>query len=222
MIPTVLDIFWPLLAALAAGSAVGLERGLRSEPAGFRTHALVCVAAAAMVLGARHAGEMLNDVSASSRIAQGVITGIGFVGAGVIVRMGLSVQGLTTAASVWALTGVGIVFGYSLYIEGTLATVMLLVVLVGLRWFDRHLPRHGQAELSVRCAAAKAPTETELRALLAEFGVHADLIRHRLDAGVVEQAARIRAKKDVPTEALSARLQELDGVVGFDIQPLDA
>ncbi|HEY3812396.1 MAG TPA: MgtC/SapB family protein [Caulobacteraceae bacterium] len=218
----VTDVLYPLLAALVAGSAVGLERGWRSEPAGFRTHALVCVAAAAVILGVRHAGELMNDVSASSRVAQGIVTGIGFVGAGVIIREGLSVRGLTTAASVWALTGLGVVFGYGRYLEGALGTVVILVVLMGLRSFDRRMPRHSQAHLVVRCDAAQAMSESELRALLAEFEITADLMTHKLDKDVIEQSAQIHARRRVPTEALSARLAAAPAVVGFDLEPLDA
>jgi putative Mg2+ transporter-C (MgtC) family protein len=207
MTQQVLDILYPLLAALVAGSVIGLERGLRSEPAGFRTHALVCVAAAAVVLGVLHASRMLNDVSASSRVAQGIVTGIGFVGAGVIVREGVSVRGLTTAASVWAMTAIGVVFGYGQYLEGALGSAMLLVVLMGLRKFDHHLPRADQAHLSVRFTAAQAMTEAELRALLADLQIKADLMQHKLDNGVIEQATQIRA---------------IPSVVGFDIEPIDA
>ncbi|HWE47462.1 MAG TPA: MgtC/SapB family protein [Caulobacteraceae bacterium] len=222
MIDQLLDALYPLLAALLAGSLVGLERGLRSEPAGFRTHALVCVAAAVIVEGAIHAGAAMHDTSASSRIAQGVITGIGFVGAGVIVRAGLSVRGLTTAASVWALTGIGIVFGYSRFVDGALGTAVLLLVLMGLRWFDRHLPRRSQARLVVRFSADKAMSEAELRALLSDLGIRADRIRHKLDNGVVEQSAQIHAPRDVPTESLSNRFATNPSVVGFDIEPVDA
>ena len=115
---------------------IGLETRPAVEPAGFRTHALVCVGSAAVIVGAIHAGAALNDISASSRIAQGIVTGIGFVGAGVIIREGLSVRGLTTAASVWAMTGIGVVFGYGQYLEGALGTAVIMLVLMGLRWFD--------------------------------------------------------------------------------------
>src|ERR1700744_642928 len=106
MIAQRMDVLLPLLAALVAGSFIGLERGLRSEPAGFRTHALVCAGAAAIVVGAVHAGQILRE--------------------------GLTVRGLTTAASVWAMAGLGVVFGYGLYLEGFAGTAVLLVILMGL------------------------------------------------------------------------------------------
>ena len=110
-----------------------------------------------MIVGAIHAGAALNDVSASSRIAQGLVTGIGFLGAGVIMRQGFSVRGLTTSASVWAMAGMGVVFGYGRYLDGcAVGTAVMLLVLMGLRWFDQHLPRHAQASLAVRFDAKSA------------------------------------------------------------------
>jgi putative Mg2+ transporter-C (MgtC) family protein len=220
MNPSLLDIVGPMLAALAAGSAIGLERGLRSEPAGFRTQALVCVATAALIVGALNAGEALNDVSASSRIAQGVVTGIGFVGAGVIMRQGLNVHGLTTAATVWSVAALGVVFGYGRYLDGAIATLLLLLVLTGLRWFDKRLPRARLAQFSVRFDPDRALGEGALRDLLKAEHMDADVIRHRLTDGVLELSAMVRARRQIPSEALSAKLAGLDGVLGYDIQPL--
>jgi putative Mg2+ transporter-C (MgtC) family protein len=218
---TSLEILLPMLAALAAGALVGVERGLRSEPAGFRTHALVCGASAFLIVGATQAGLHLNDVSASSRIAQGIVTGIGFLGAGVIVREGLSVHGLTTAASVWAVAALGIVFGYGLYAEGLAGTVLLLVVLLGLRGIDKRLPRHGRADLSVRYDAKGALSEAQLREILTEMGLHAGPMTHGLADGVVTHTVQVRAHRKVPTEALTVKLAGLKPVVGFNLAPLD-
>src|SRR3569832_1514927 len=106
----------PILAAIVAGALIGLERGLRSEPAGFRTHALVCIASAALVLAARHTGGSITDAAAASRVAQGIVTGVGFLGAGMIFRAGLNIHGLTTAAAVWASASLGVMLGFGHYV----------------------------------------------------------------------------------------------------------
>lgn len=214
-----LDTILPLLAALVAGSLIGLERGSRSEPAGFRTHALVCLAAAASVVAARRAGDALGDPAAASRIAQGVVTGIGFLGAGVIVRENVSVHGLTTAASIWGVAALGTVFGFSAYPEGIAATVLLYAVLYALRPLDKKLPRHGLAELTVRYAKNKALTEGELSELLAGLGISMSMVDHHQELGVVEHHTLIHAEKLVPVEALAATLGKTAGVSGFDIVP---
>jgi putative Mg2+ transporter-C (MgtC) family protein len=102
-----------LLAALVAGSLIGYERSFHGRPAGFRTHALVCTASSVPMLVTVYeahwmrASEHLVQID-PTRMAQGIMTGIGFLGAGVIIKEGLSVRGLTTAASIWITSAIGI------------------------------------------------------------------------------------------------------------------
>lgn len=113
-----IDIAIRLLSALAAGSLLGFERSFHGRPAGIRTHALVCLASALLMLVPAYQAPWLGiplDSSSStnpSRMAQGIMTGIGFLGAGVIFQQGFfTVRGLTTAASVWLAAALGILFG---------------------------------------------------------------------------------------------------------------
>ena len=110
-----LDIEIPLrlFAAFILGGVLGLNRELHGKPAGFRTHALVCLGAAAATMAALYAGRgVVPDASAASRVVQGVLTGIGFLGAGVILRDPKgNVSGLTTAATIWISAVVGFVAG---------------------------------------------------------------------------------------------------------------
>jgi putative Mg2+ transporter-C (MgtC) family protein len=115
-------------AALGAllGFAIGLEREARGKRAGERTFALLAFAAAAVT----SVGSLLLGPDATSRIAQGILAGVGFLGAGVIFRQGLGdVRGLTTAAGAWAATGIGIVTGVGAYLAAVLGAGFILVVL---------------------------------------------------------------------------------------------
>ena len=102
-----LEICFRLVAALAAGVIIGLERSYRGRAAGFRTHALVCLASSLLMLVTVYEHQwfatqnIARVVVDPTRMAQGIMTGIGFLGAGVIVKEGLTVRGLTTAASIW-------------------------------------------------------------------------------------------------------------------------
>src|SRR3954470_4134882 len=122
-----------LLAALAAGALIGYERSFHGRPAGLRTHVLVCLASALLMLvtvyedhWVRMPGESRLD---PTRMAQGIMTGIGFLGAGVIVKEGLNVRGLTTAASIWITAGIGVLAGVGLYLPLVAAVVLVLIVL---------------------------------------------------------------------------------------------
>src|SRR4029077_3966818 len=102
-----------IVAALTAGAFIGYERSYRGRPAGFRTHALVCMASSMLMLITVYEAHWVQTVGESvrldpTRMAQGIMTGIGFLGAGVIMQEGFSVRGLTTAASIWITAAIGI------------------------------------------------------------------------------------------------------------------
>ncbi|MBS0296699.1 MAG: MgtC/SapB family protein [Proteobacteria bacterium] len=217
----VTEFLAPLAAALVGGALIGLERGLRSEPAGFRTHALVCLASAALVLAARNAGSVAADAGAASRIAQGIVTGVGFLGAGMIFRAGLNIHGLTTAAAVWASASLGVMLGFGHYVGGGLTLLLSLVILTALKPLDERLPRKGLAEVSVTYRQGAALSEAEFRELLKGFGVDAGAIRHNLDEGRLTHITHIRARGLAPTGLLSDALRNHPAVAGFDIDPRD-
>ena len=105
-----------LLAALAAGSVIGYERSFHGRPAGFRTHALVCLASSVLMLVTVYEAHWMREAAGRvqidpTRMAQGILTGIGFLGAGVILREGLSIRGLTTAAGIWMTAAIGVAVG---------------------------------------------------------------------------------------------------------------
>jgi len=123
------ETFLRLLASVIAGAVIGLNRSLHHRPAGVGTHALVALGATlATILAIRMPG---SDPQALSRVIQGLVTGVGFIGAGVIMREGTSyeVHGLTTAASVWSSAILGITFGAADYMIGALGILFALVVL---------------------------------------------------------------------------------------------
>src|SRR6476469_5751573 len=127
-----LEIAGHLVAAWLAGSLIGLERSFHGRPAGFRTHALVCLASALLMLITAYHQDWLPHQSVGTnttldpqRMAQGIMTGIGFLGAGVIFKEGLTVRGLTTAASIWITASIGVLVGIGFWfaaIVGAAAT----------------------------------------------------------------------------------------------------
>lgn len=128
-----------MVAAVAFGGAIGLNRDIYGKPTGIRAHALVSLGAALLVLAIDSAYASKEHLDAMSRVIQGVIAGIGFLGAGVILRgsQGLQVYHLVTAASLWATTGVGILCGLGLWKLAGLATALVLIVL----WVGQPLDR---------------------------------------------------------------------------------
>ena len=138
------ELILRILAAAGLTGVIGLERQIHGRPAGLRTHVLVGIGAALVMVGgeavvrlvAARAGVQIDP----GRVAAGVITGIGFLGAGTIIRVGDWVRGLTTAASVWFVAALGIVSGQGLYDLAIGGTVIGLIVLTALDWAEARLP----------------------------------------------------------------------------------
>ena len=133
---TLAHISWPevllrLLVAAVLGGAIGLEREFRERGAGLRTHLLVCVGAALFTLVGAYAFASPN--TDPSRIAAQIVTGIGFLGAGAIIRQGLSVRGLTTAATLWLVAAIGMAAGAGYWDGALIATLAALLTLGPLR-----------------------------------------------------------------------------------------
>ncbi len=117
-----------LLLALVCGGLLGLERGKKKRPAGFRTHMLVCVGSALAMLTNQYMAEHYAGIDASRMAAQ-VISGIGFLGAGTIMVTGLQkIRGLTTAAGLWVVACIGLAFGTGFYSAGIIATILCYII----------------------------------------------------------------------------------------------
>jgi putative Mg2+ transporter-C (MgtC) family protein len=147
-LPETLDAALRLGSAVAIGGLVGLDRGLRQKPAGLRTHALVSLGAALMTITGIELAPA--EPGAVTRVLQGVIAGVGFLGGGVILRDATDqrVRGLTTAASIWIVAGLGMACGAGHWRTGLLASGFTLVVLMGGRRIEQLLaaPWNGPEE----------------------------------------------------------------------------
>ncbi|HLK25500.1 MAG TPA: MgtC/SapB family protein [Caulobacteraceae bacterium] len=154
MLPTV-ELLSRLLAAAALGSLVGIERERLLWAAGLRTHMLVCVGAClAMIVSAYGFNRVLSAhvILDPSRIAAQVVTGVGFIGAGSIILRNEVVKGLTTAASLWAVAAIGLAVGGGLYVAAFAATVIILVILAGIKPLEERF-RNGRQAVELRLHA---------------------------------------------------------------------
>jgi putative Mg2+ transporter-C (MgtC) family protein len=139
-----LDVFVRILVAAVLGGVIGLEREIREHTAGFRTHILVSVGAAAFTMASSYGLEGTDFDP--NRISAQVVTGIGFLGAGAIIRYGVSVRGLTTAASLWTVAAVGLLAAQGFYPAALITTALVVVSLYLLRLIEDRLiyPHVGQ------------------------------------------------------------------------------
>ena len=124
-----LDVVLRLLIAAVMGSVIGYERERASKPAGLRTNILVCMGAALFTITSIYGFAGLDAPADPSRIAAGIVVGVGFLGAGVILHSEKGVAGLTTAATVWSVAALGLAVGCGLYLVAVVTAVLILVAL---------------------------------------------------------------------------------------------
>jgi len=170
--PTPLDLVLRIALACVAGALVGFNREGRNQAAGLRTTILVCLAACvAMVLAnlmlvTTGKGQGFFAQMDPLRLPLGILSGMGFLGAGAIIKRGDSVLGVTTAATLWFMTVVGLCFGAGRWEVGTAATVLALAIIWGLRWADEQIERKQRGSLVV-CADSERFSEQGLHQAIA-------------------------------------------------------
>ena len=221
------EIVFRVIAALIAGGLIGLERSHRGRPAGFRTHALVCLASSLLMLVTVYESHWFpRDAAARvvldpTRMAQGIMTGIGFVGAGAIIKEGFTVRGLTTAASIWITAALGILTGVGFYFAAFVGTLLALGTLSAFRWIEARLPTETYAIFMVRYARDNAITEPALRSLVQAHGFSLHNLSYRLhsDAGQMEYRMVLRTMDAGNARSLAERLKADPAVLDFRIAP---
>ena len=222
-----LDIALRLVASLVVGGLIGLERSYHGRPAGFRTHSLVCLSTSLLMLVTVYETRWFPNITQGrisldpTRMAQGIMTGIGFLGAGTIIRDGLSVRGLTTAASIWITAAIGILVGIGFYFPALMATVLTLGTLSVFRWIESHIPSQFYAQFVVRFARDKAMPEAEMRQLLTNYGFTVANLNYRLDveADFFEYQMVIRTTRGDNATKLTQALNKIESVKAYRVSP---
>lgn len=213
-----LDLAARLLVAAALGAAVGAEREIHGHPAGIRTHMLVALGSGLFTVMSIHG--FLADVPAGAvvdptRIAAQIVSGIGFLGAGAILKDGVVIRGLTTAASLWATSAVGMAAGAGEYVLAVVAGVIILVSLWPINLLAERL--HGSAlpEVQLRLSLTRVEALGEVSAALANGKVDIGAIQtQRLAKDSYRADLAIRGRS---TTAIAAVLEAIEAIPGVDI-----
>jgi len=215
-----LAVFVKLILAAIAGGAVGLEREKHGRPAGLRTHLLVALGAGLMMVvsEAFHLKYAEHDMQSAlridpSRTAAQIVTGIGFLGAGVIIKEGATVRGLTTAASLWLAAGLGMAFGMGLFLPGVMATVLALLSLVFLKKLEPIIKKDRYLDMAIT-ARNRPGLQDEIEKLfldrsmtITDIRSHVDLQHGEITFEYVLTQHRRRMGRE-----LSGLIEKLDGV----------
>ena len=218
------DVELVLRLAVAAllGGLIGMERGVHGRSAGMRTQMLVAVGSAlAMVVSLHFAKEFGQAGPASTvrvdpaRMAYGVMGGVGFLGAGAMMRFGVGIRGMTTAASLWCTAAVGLASGFGMFFVAISATALALFALVALRVFDRILPRPFTKQLTVVTSGSAYAASERLGKLLAEHNLSiADRsIRRNIEQDTARIELTVTLRNQTDLDKLIRLTDEAEGIL---------
>lgn len=217
------QIILRVLVGAVLGAAVGLERERSDQPAGLRTHMILVIGATlAMVLsvnlGYLYARE--GTPADPARLAAQVISGIGFLGAGAILRYGFTVKGLTTATSLWTMAIVGLTVGAGYYLIGVIATVLMLVVLAFLNILEKRFVRTSVSRFIQVEADYQKGVVKSIRKIVQKFSE--DLLSFTIQKHIKNKRLRIqvvaRISRDQILEELIESISDIDGVRNLKVE----
>jgi putative Mg2+ transporter-C (MgtC) family protein len=211
------EIIIRLILGALIGGLVGFERQAHGRPAGFRTHMLVCVASVLIMI----VSEYYHHLSVMDptfvrvdpgRIAAGAITGVGFLGAGVILKMGATVSGLTTAACIWMVSAIGLAIGAGLYLASGVSFVITVISLVVFRALEERMPRLRFRHVVI--SASGDLKEDFINAALARHGLSTFDIDFERDftTGEIVYRLTVALKRGMSTKALIDDLSSLEAI----------
>ncbi len=221
-------IFMNLFGALLLGMLVGYERAYHGRAAGMRTYGLVCMASAALVAISGYPAYWyaglggVTAVSDPTRVIQGIVTGIGFLGAGVIMRDGFSISGLTTAASIWSSSAIGVLVGVGFYPAAILLAILSASCMMWMSKVEGMLPTRQAVSIVLHFRKGFSPNEKKLREVARERGYEIALGSLKIDsvAGEAEWhfvAVSLGKHKASELSVLADELAQFEGVVNFHL-----
>jgi len=198
-----LELLIQLLLGVLLGGAIGIERELKGKPAGLRTNILICMAA---VLFTTLSIRMSQGRGDPGRLAAQILTGVGFIGAGTILHTRGAVTGLTSAATIWVVTAIGVAVGTKAYVEAMGTTVLVMLVLAGLARFEEFLSRQTTTSHLVVHATPHPTAVPELESLIRRTGLEVVEAKSRQENVDLVIDLTLRGTQRLHEEAMNAIL----------------
>ena len=228
--PLELTMVLRLIVAAVLGGIVGMERGSGDRPAGFRTHILVCVGSALFMLVSIYGFDDIAPVTTTleddigtrrdtARIAAQVVSGIGFLGAGTILHEGLTIKGLTTAASLWIVSAIGLAVGSGMYLLSTVATMLTMLTLVTFRTWEKRFAGTRSDRRFIRVVTRNTPgIITEITAFLSDCGIKVKTLNVKTDNnnGTIIVELCLKNDRTIDMVEVADGIQNIDGVLALE------
>jgi putative Mg2+ transporter-C (MgtC) family protein len=190
-----------LLIAAALGGLIGIERQMGGQYAGFRTQLLVCLGACLFTIASVHVYKTYGAYTDPARIAAQIVVGIGFLGAGAILRHGNYIRGLTTAATLWIVSAIGMAVGFGEYMIAGFTACIVLINLIILKNIEDILPKNRYASMIVK---SKGSEEMDLKAFIGSYKIK-----------MLEKKLKFLKEHNIVEHEISVRYKDHKQLMGF-------
>ena len=210
------EMILKLVLAMVFGGLIGLEREIGNRPAGYRTHTLVCMGSVLVMMTSEFMLNTYSHLPDPARLGAQVISGIGFLGAGTILKDGSRVRGLTTAASLWVVACIGLAIGVGFYWGALIATLLSYVTLVFLKKFEGFVPSHSNYEISLEIPNSPGQI-AKITSVLSELNIRVRDIK--VDSGEGDHTCaffNLVLPPGIDKRTVGAELSRLQGVSFLD------
>ncbi|MCD6168539.1 MAG: MgtC/SapB family protein [Caldisericia bacterium] len=215
-----LNILLKILLAFVFGGLIGFERERRNRPAGLRTHILVSVGSASFTISSIYFYKLFGTANDPSRVAANIVVGIGFLGAGTIIKEGFSVKGLTTAATIWVSAAIGLSCGLGLYLLAFLVSLLTFLTLILLRNFE--IETFGKKDRKKRILMVKVTDEPgqlgKIGTILGEHGINIENVKFERGETYLNIILYISVPKDLKIDELVGNLSEENWILEVNVE----
>jgi putative Mg2+ transporter-C (MgtC) family protein len=223
-------IFLDIIGAMGLGLILGFERNYHGHAAGMRTYSLVCGSAAAVTAIGGFSGQWFGGaaviqghvVTEATHVVQGIVTGIGFLGAGVILRDGVTIRGLSTAASIWAAAAIGIIVGIGFYAAAMLTTLATIGLMIGFKRLELRLPHRRQFKAVITLSRPETLPPAEVHGFMRKHGYTVGDLACQSDKGQKQVTYDLILHSDSAHNfnELIGALESLEGISAYVLSPM--
>lgn len=207
------EILIRLLISIVLGALIGIERERRNRPAGLRTHILVSLGSALFTITSIQFSKSFGNVD-PSRIAANIVTGIGFLGAGAIMKEGLTIKGLTTAATIWVSSAIGLACGMGYYIPAILTSISTLIILISLRSLE--IERFGKLK-NIKVFNIKVTDKPgqlgKIGTIFGQYGIHIKNVKFEREEKFLNIEFIVNVPENIEIENVCNELTKQDFVI---------
>ena len=215
-----LEILFKILLAFIFGGLIGFEREKMNRPAGLRTHILVSVGSASFTISSIYFYKLFGTANDPGRVAANIVVGIGFLGAGTIIKEGFSVKGLTTAATVWVSAAIGLSCGIGLYLPAFLVSLLTFLTLILLKDFE--IGVFGKKERRKRILLVKVTDKPgqlgKIGTILGEHGINIDNVKFERTDAYLNIILYISAPTNLKIDELVTNLSEENWILEVNVE----